>query len=81
MKDNYDKEMQKFGEELAKFLLPYLNDKDSLMIAAVMMKVTMELYTKSLSDDAIHSLLEIVASSVSDIRERETFTVENKTIH
>ena len=73
-------EILKFGEELAEFLLPILNKEETnpLMIAALMMRTTIELYTKLLDDDEIHSLLSAVDSSVEDIRDLDD---ENPTIH
>ena len=77
-----DEEIQKFGEELAEFLLPILNKDDAnhLMIAAMMMRTTIELYTKLLDDDEIHSLLSAVDSSVEDIRDLD-YDDESPTIH
>ena len=77
-----DKEFKEFGEDLAQFLLPVLNDKnglDPLMIAGIMMRMTIEIYTKVLDDNAIHSLLEVVASSVNKVRSHNT--IVSKTIH
>ena len=78
-----DEEIQKFGEELAEFLLPILNKDDAnlLMIAAMMMRTTIELYTKLLDDDEIHSLLSAVDSSVEDIRDLDYDDDESPTIH
>ena len=78
-----DPELKKFGEDLANFLVPILNDKNTepLMIAGMMMKMTIELYTKLLSDDAIHSLLSIVDSTVEDIRSKGCEAPISKTVH
>ena len=72
---------KKFGKDLANFLMPILNDKniEPLMIAGMMMKMTIELYTKLLDDDAIHTLLSVVDSTVEDIR-KDAIPI-NRTIH
>ena len=74
---NDDEEnVRKFGHELVE-----LFEEDGhhpLLIAGMLMKTSMEIYTKLLDDDAIYSLLNAVASSVKDIRNNSN---ENRTIH
>jgi len=85
--DNEEEEIKKFSEELSKFLLPILNKEDTnpLMIAGLLMRTTIEIYTKLLNDDEIHSLLSAVASSIEDIRDLDDYDDydydENPTIH
>ena len=73
-----DDELKEFTNNLAEFIV--LNkQRDPLIMGAALMKVAMELYTHSLKDDEIYNLLNVVAESVPEIREKSL--IENKTLH
>ena len=77
-----NKDMKEFSIEFVNFLLPHLqkSDRDSLMIAAILMKSSIELYTKALDDVAIFSLLDVIADSIPRIRE-QSVNPFNMTVH
>lgn len=78
MFDEKHEQMMEFAKDLERFLLPqFKENKNPLMLAGVLMSCAMELYTASLKDNKdIYHLLEVVAASVEDIREKN-----NKTLH
>ena len=78
MFDEKHEQMMEFANDLERFLLPqFKENKNPLMLAGVLMSCAMELYTASLKDNKdIYHLLEVVAASVEDIREKN-----NKTLH
>ena len=78
MFDEKHEQMIEFAKDLERFLLPqFKENKNPLMLAGVLMSCAMELYTASLKDNKdIYHLLEVVAASVEDIREKN-----NKTLH
>ena len=78
MSSNDEQQMTEFANELTRFLLPHFKEnKNPLMLAGVLMSCAMELYTTSIKDNQdIYHLLEVVAASVEDIREKN-----NKTLH
>ena len=78
MFDEKHEQMMEFAKDLERFQLPqFKENKNPLMLAGVLMSCAMELYTASLKDNKdIYHLLEVVAASVEDIREKN-----NKTLH
>lgn len=63
--------MNKFSQEFELWLIgKHKEYKDPLMMGAVLMKATVELYLSRLSDKDMHSLLDVVSDSVSQIRKR-----------
>ena len=78
MFDEKHEQMMEFAKDLERFLLPqFKENKNPLMLAGVLMSCAMELYTASLKDNKdIYHLLEVVAASVEEIREKN-----NKTLH
>ena len=77
MKDKQEKELREFSEALAKFVASH-KQNDPLLIGAALMKMAMEMYAHTLDDDAIYSLLNVVADSVPEIREQ---VPKNTTVH
>ena len=78
-----DKDINRFSNECREWVLKKHGEyKDPLMMGGVMMKATMELYLSSLSDEDIHSLLEVVAESVPQIRRQlERNNQKNRVLH
>lgn len=76
-----EKDMKEFSIEFVKFLLPHLQKSDSLMVAAILMKSSIELYTKALDDPAIFTLLDVIADSIPQIREQSATSTFNMTVH
>ena len=78
MFDEKHEQMMEFAKDLERFLLPqFKENKNPLMLAGVLMSCAMELSTASIKDNKdIYHLLEVVAASVEDIREKN-----NKTLH
>ena len=73
-----DDELKEFTNNLAEFIV--LNkQRDPLIMGAALMKIAIEIYTHSLNDDEIYNLLNVVAESVPEIREKSL--IENKPLH
>ena len=73
-----DDELKEFTNNLAEFIV--LNQqRDPLIMGAALMMIAIEIYTHSLNDDEIYNLLNVVAESVREIREKSL--IENKTLH
>jgi hypothetical protein len=77
IKNKQEKELQEFSEALEKFIVSQ-KQKNPLLVGAVLMKTAMEIYAHNLNDDAIYSLLNVVANSVSEIRNQ---VPRNTTVH
>ena len=82
MDDPTETQITDFANDLATFLLPYVKSGSSpLMLAGVMMSCTMELYTTALkTNEDIYKLLEVVAASVDDIRDKNARHL-SRTVH
>tara|TARA_R110001592_G_scaffold131260_1_gene344938 strand:+ start:307 stop:564 length:258 start_codon:yes stop_codon:yes gene_type:complete len=76
-------DMNKFSQEFQLWLISKNQEyKDPLMMGAVLMKATVELYLSRLSDEDMHNLLDVVAESVAEIRKQNIETHSgSKVIH
>ena len=72
-------DMIEFGEKLSELVFPYMQNKEGAMMATgMMMKMTMELYTRMLNDGEIHELLQHIFESIPEIRENSS---KQQTMH
>jgi len=76
-------DMNKFSQEFELWLISKNQEyKDPLMMGAVLMKGSVELYLSRLSDEDMHNLLDVVAESVAEIRKQNIETHSgSKVIH
>ena len=79
-KQNQEKELREFSKALTKFITAQ-KQNDPLLIGAALMKKAMEMYTHTLDNNAIYSLLNVVAESIPEIREQLVIFNESKTVH
>lgn len=79
---NEMEEIAAFKIKLTEFLLPHLKKSDPMMVAGVLMKSTMEIYTTHLSEKDMYKLLNVVIESVPIIKESvDMNSNSNNTIH
>ena len=85
MNTSDEKKLKEFTEELAHFLIPAMNKyQDPLMVAACMLRMSMGLYTSTMSDDEIYHLLDVVSESIPEIRSKAAEVSEEwseRTLH
>ena len=77
--DNND-ELKEFTKSLGLFIL-HQKQRDPLIMGAALMKVAVELYTHNLNNDEIYNLLDVVAKSVPEIREKTFGLNIHETMH
>ena len=86
MSSDVNDELVGFTSDLIKFLANQNSTDDALCIAAALMKTAIEIYTITLEDEEIHSILDVVAESIPTIRENSLpklmdVDYDNTTIH